>query len=178
MKAIGRVGCAAVVVLSLESYAHAASHVFNVISGAICQGPSGSVQQDKWGIKNNSGTAAVVACALPMPNSSAGTAYLSGTTATNCGYSNLFKPYVTVYDRHSSQNVSCTLFALGFDGNTHASWSVASSSSQGSAQTLWFPFTDRWVVSNYTWYLECSIPPPENGAVSHVTSVNMSFCTT
>lgn len=136
-----------------------------VVSGSVCI-PYDSTQMDRltfnmYGAVNTSTTSnATVMCPLAnhRPNIAVGND--PGTFVA------------TVYNRNPSATLSCTLYRMGTSGNSV--WSATASTPltpfNTNAQTLvWnnLPTT----TAQYSYALECSIPPATGNGLSHVTSV-------
>jgi hypothetical protein len=111
------------------------------------------IERNQHGVHNtSSSTTAVVECPFNIP--------FRGNLKVN-------RVEVTVYDRHSSANVSCTLIGVAMDGNTL--WTTTSSTSgsqQGHKFLIFEPNRDLLGALN----MSCSLPPITNSGASHVTT--------
>ena len=80
---------------------------------------------------------------------------------------------VKYYDRNSSSDVECTLMMFDVAGN--AVWSSTRSSNgvnDASSHALLFaPPYDHGALETNNMLINCSIPPAQNGSVSHIASV-------
>jgi hypothetical protein len=102
--------------------------------------------------------------------------FLSGASlSVNCGgvlafsgIGDIQQVFVTVYDRHPSQNVVCTLRTVDLEGTAFTTQTQSSSGSSPNAQTLAFMPQGNTPVS--TINLQCTIPPTTIDGVSHVTT--------
>lgn len=79
--------------------------------------------------------------------------------------------YFTAYDRHSTQNVTCTIRRTDGGGNILFSSSKNTINEGAGVQTI------TWLNLNQTqnawWSMRCSLPPVEAGEFSHLTSYVM-----
>jgi hypothetical protein len=137
------------------------------------------------GIANNDPSAMVVNCPIPMTRRQKNT-FLSaihntgGSFTDKCDhYDANRRPWVEVYDRNPSADVSCTLFVLGNGGYTQASFSVATTNvSQGPAIKLFFPINNYFMLTDTNRLMvRCSLPEkPTNGDWSYVARLGISTC--
>ena len=130
------------------SQADASTHLY---PGVECQPIAGStcISYDNYGVRNNCSSAQMVDC--PLSASSPGST-LSQATAI-------------VYDRHSSDNVSCSLQISNLYGDLLYNVSRVTSGENSSHMVL------SWLSVNQTFgftRLRCSIPAVESGEYSHV----------
>jgi hypothetical protein len=149
------------------------------VSGQICQATSGSVTIGQFGVQNNSNsTSATVLCPLqPVIRSGHDARSYLSAAGSSCTFDPIRGPHVTFYDRHSTQDVSCTLRSQWDDGTISFTSTVSSSSSGAAAQSrFWSTGGDRETMFGESWVVSCTIPPVENGAVSHVTSFVLQYC--
>ena len=124
-------------------------------NGAFCQ-KSGVVYGPQFGVHVVGGAATTVICPVQRDQ---------GQT-----WNLLKRVRVNAYDRHSTANVTCTLNALGQSGVLLFQTSTLSTSgATGPVQAIeWLP--NIGLDHQITLTITCSIPPPENNAVSHVAS--------
>jgi len=146
---------AAVLPLGLALVASSADARTLVATGAECQAEAGStcVSFSQFGAQNNCSTTQNIEC--PITHS-----YSGSPTVTQF--------YFTGYDRHSTQNVTCTLRKVDGGGNILFSSSKNTTNEGASHQTI------VWLNLNQTqgfwWNMRCSLPPVEAGEISHLTS--------
>ncbi len=127
-----------------------------IYHGNFCvpnQGDINRIQRNQYGVHNTSSSnTAFVQCPFNLP--------FNGTLRVS-------SVYVTVYDRHPSQDVTCTLIGVGLEGSTLWSRSASSSGSSASHTFLSFSPPNQFVA---TMNMTCSLPPITNSGVSHVTT--------
>jgi hypothetical protein len=151
-----------------------------VVSGLVCQATSGSVSRNQWGVNNPStSSSASVLCPLTLTvrdnDGPYAASYLS-STGTNCDFASRLRPTVTIYDRNSTEDVSCTLFYLHHDGTIMGSATVKSTGYSSDYKILTFPAPD-WLMSYQSLVVRCNIPPTQSGiGSSHVTAFNVQWC--
>ena len=115
----------------------------------------GQALYDQWGVANGSASQSLV---------------------INCGAGVSFSAIgvieevdVVVYDRHPSQNVSCTLRTVRLDGTASTTSFDSSSGSFGPSQFLVLEPLGSTILT--TTHLQCTIPPwSPTGGFSHVTT--------
>jgi hypothetical protein len=112
-------------------------------------------------------------CPIPM-TSGARSTFLSakhnvvnsnGTFGDKCNhFDSNSRPWVEVYDRHASADVSCTLLVLGFGNAVQSSFTVASTNmNQGPAVKLFFPMTTFLALTEQNrLYVQCQVPAKSN----------------
>jgi hypothetical protein len=109
-----------------------------------------------YGVHNVSSSTAQVQC--PFNNN------FSGTYSVN-------DVWVTVYDRNSSTNVSCTLYGVALDGNII--WQTSGSSSGSSAPAQFIRLHPPQGGLLGTMNMRCSIPGVTSSGFSHVTTYRL-----
>jgi hypothetical protein len=150
-------------VLVVAKYGDARAALGN-ISGVTCNPVAGSqnqVEYSRYGINNTStSTAATVMCAIPLG---------MVVSATNT----LSQVFVTVYDRNSSSDVSCTLYQLDTGGGilwSNPSPIVSSGNNAGSQELDMLPGVTGKIAFR-TWMLMCTLPPRTASGDSHLTNI-------
>lgn len=135
--------------------------------GTICKPVNASqniVQYNQYGVHNMS-TTAVATVECPVPS------YLNDELGS------FFYARVTVYDRNTSKNVSCTLRRiLNTDGGIYfqqTKSSTGGSPTSGPQQLQFFEPNSAVTAQGY-WHLECTLPPKQAGAVSHILGIELS----
>ena len=120
--------------------------------GADCRQISGGIYNFFGGTVFNSSTTSALGLMCPFVKDSAGVT--SGS--------------VTVYDRHPSQDISCTIFSElnNASGNFFTSAAVTSSGFGSAPQVLGFGA----LPNNEYYYATCTLPPSSAGNVSHLAS--------
>lgn len=128
-------------------------------AASFCKAPvdfQDVIDYNFFGVHNLSADPAVVECPFVIP--------FSGALIVK-------EVDVTVYDRHPSANVSCTVRGIAIDGKVAWTGTKASSGSGASAQFLVFKPNKATLG---TLHMSCSIPGnnPSLG-VSHVTTYRL-----
>ena len=135
--------------------------------GTICHPVNASrniVEYNQYGVYNMS-TTAVAKVECPVPT------YLNDELGA------FFYARVTVFDRHTSANVSCTLRRLdNTDGGIYFQQTKSSTGGGAGAgpQQLQFFEPNSPVTAKGYWHLECSLPPKQAGWVSHILGIELS----
>jgi len=85
---------------------------------------------------------------------------------------------VGLYDRSTTKNVSCTLKAVFIDGSM-ADFATAQSSNGGPGAGFSHPGANVMTTFNgaeeLAMFVECTIPPAQSGAFSHVQYYEMFY---
>jgi hypothetical protein len=133
-------------------------------SGTLCQPINVSrdnVDYSHFGVNNlSSSVSVIVECPLQT------TSFSLPETVTTVG--------VVTYDRHTLQNVSCTLTASDSAGNIQ--WQDTKTTSGGGAGTgaVGLAFFPNQAI-NQVWSLRCTLPAIQtSGWPSHTTSISMT----
>ena len=146
---------AAVLPLGLALASSSADARTHVATGAECQPETGStcIQFTQFGAHNICTTTQGLEC--PITHS-----YVGSQTITQF--------YFIGYDRHSSQNVSCTIRRTDGAGNILFSSSKNTTGESATSQLI------VWLNLNQTqsawWNMRCTLPPVEAGEFSHLSS--------
>ena len=132
-----------------------------LIPGTVCQpiqGAQGCVEYSQYGTHNICATTITVECPLPAsePNASP--------------HPSVYQVYYTAYDRHTTQNVSCTIQKTDTSGNSTYS-ATASTGGGGVGSGVQFPIVFPNVGQDGWWRLSCTIPGVQAGWFSHVTNI-------
>jgi hypothetical protein len=94
------------------------------------------------------------------------------------GNGTFFYATVSVYDRSTSKNVSCTLRRLRHtDGGIYFQQTKSSAGGgpgTGLQQLQFFEFGTPVAGAGY-WHLECSLPPKQSGAASHILGITLDY---
>jgi hypothetical protein len=98
-----------------------------------------------------------------------------GASAGGCNIDTSQRPWVDVYDRHSTQNVSCTLFHLDGSSVVIASFTASSSGSGNAAQRLFFAAEGEIVHPGDRLVATCSVPPITSD-MSYVSNFGVPAC--
>src|SRR5688572_16347422 len=146
---------AAVVPLGLALVASSADARTMVVSGSACQPEAGStcIQYSQYGAHNVCTSTQNLECPI---------------THSYNGSPNVTQVYFTGYDRHSTQNVTCTIRRQDAGGDILFS-AARSTSGEGAADQIavWLNLTQP---QGFWWSMRCSLPPAEAGEWSHLTS--------
>jgi hypothetical protein len=137
------------------------------------------------GIGNTDPNTQTVDCPIPLTSASRST-FLSakhnmvsnGTFGDKCNhFDSNSRPWVEVYDRNPTADVSCTLFILIGGNAVQTSFTVASTGiNQGPAVKLFFPMTNFMAMTDPSHvYVQCQIPPPA-ADVSYVARLGFPTC--
>jgi hypothetical protein len=119
-------------------------------------GAGGTIEYSQYGVHNLSTNSALTAeCAVPVG--------LLGSVG-------LFSMVLTVYDRNSSFNVTCTVMELDAGGASRWSLTKASSGDVAGPQQLSFPLPAT-ARANSAWRVSCFIPPSTSSGFSHLSSI-------
>jgi hypothetical protein len=102
----------------------------------------------------------------------------SSTAQVQCPFNNDFNGaysvedvYVTVYDRSSTTDVSCTLYGVALDGNVI--WQASGSSIGSSANNQFIRLHPPSSQLLGTMNMSCTIPESTSAGVSHVTTYRL-----
>ncbi|HEU5073808.1 MAG TPA: hypothetical protein VFU02_06540 [Polyangiaceae bacterium] len=82
----------------------------------------------------------------------------------------LYATAVQVFDRHSSQDVSCVRYSEYVSGSSYFSEDDPANTTGSSASVKTINFGAEDPIYNHH-YLTCSLPPEQNGSRSHLISV-------
>jgi hypothetical protein len=139
------------------------------VHGTACQvssGFAGSFSYSNYGIQNDGASQITVECPLPLS---------TDPTAINF----LQSAYITVYDRSTTANVSCSLQRSDTNGDVSFSTSVNTTGcGPGTGpQTLQFTIASYPpVYADYGyWRVQCTIPGVESNWHSHVTTIKFTM---
>ena len=129
----------------------------------VSSGFAGSFTYSQYGIQNDSASEITeVDCPIPISTVSPGADVITAA-------------YMTVYDRSTTANVSCSLQRAFGEGTV--SYSVSANTAgcgPGTGpQDLHFTITGAPFADGY-WRVHCTIPGAESGWVSHVTSITVT----
>lgn len=139
----------------LSTGAVAADRMF---AGSYCQPrvATDDVEYDHFGVVNVGAAAAAVECPFWLP-------FQGGLTVKGVD--------ITVYDRHPSANVSCTVQIIAIEGNVVHSRTVSTSGSGALHKFLIANFNNASALG--TLHMSCTIPPNSGGNFSHVTTYRL-----
>jgi hypothetical protein len=138
------------------------------------------------GIGNTDPTGTMkVECPIPMVSRTKNTFLsakhsrdASGNFVGKCQTDTTDTPWVEVYDRSGSSDVSCTLFVLG-DGNAVVSSFTETTfhANSGPAVKIFFPVNSRLMMSERNrLYVQCTVPPRGTGDFSYVARFGIATC--
>lgn len=146
---------AAVLPLGLALAPSSADARTHVTVGSECQPDLGStcINYSQFGAHNICGSTQALEC--PITHSYSGTPTIT-------------QFYYVGYDRHSTQDVSCTIRRTDGGGNILFSSSKNTTGDSASSQTI------VWLSLGQTqtawWSMRCTLPPAESGDFSHLAS--------
>jgi hypothetical protein len=152
---LGTSGIVGLLATLLAGEARAVTVGRGMFNGNLCQSSSPAIEHGYYGVQNNSTTAVTVFCPVTLP------IFGNGVIMTSLE--------LGVYDRNSSANISCTLsgtYPNDGAGDNHAT-AVSSGGGPGTPFTAVSQSIPRIKPSD-TLFLQCTIPPAQQGWVSHI----------
>jgi hypothetical protein len=164
---------------------------FTSLHGSICRPTDKMGTAFKFpfittaGIANNDPNTMTVNCPIPMTSRQKNT-FLSAIHSTGGSFTDKCnhyyadgRPWVEVYDRNPSVDVSCTLYVLG-DGNAvQSSYTTGTINvSQGPAIRLFFPVNNYLMLADKNrLQVRCDVPgKPASGDWSYVARLGITTC--
>jgi hypothetical protein len=149
------------------------------IHASICQ------MQDTGGMSHALYTTAGVAndqkisnlrlvCPLPFGSFTATNIPGLGQSGSQCNGDAAARPWVDVYDRNSTKDVSCTLF-ISNDGGGSSGFTVTSSGSAGPVQRLFFNVVNLNLPVNARLSVICDVPVTDTD-FSYVADFGIPIC--
>lgn len=126
--------------------------------GSACQPRSGadSVSYNEFGVHNNGTGMATVDCPFWLP-------FQGGLTVKGVD--------ITVYDRHASANVTCTVQIVTIAGTVATSRTASTTGSSATEKFLITNFNNAQALG--TLHMFCTIPPNVGGGLSHVITYRL-----
>jgi hypothetical protein len=153
----------------ISADAFAATNIQWTYHGSVCRptlSSSGCVEYSQYGIHNVCrGASVTVFCPLDLRLGGSGTVTFPNHIA------------VTGYDRSTSSDVSCDLQNTDANGNLLSS-TISGHSTGGGPGTGPTSILNADIptpISQYTWYLRCSLPAtPDSVWFSHITTIGLT----
>ena len=129
-----------------------------MLGGTFCQprDATDDVEYDHFGVVNVGAAVANVECPFWLP-------FQGNMTVRGVD--------ITVYDRHPSVNVSCTVQIITIEGNVSASRTVTTSGSGAFHKFLITNFNGAQALG--TLHMSCTIPPNNGSGFSHLTTYRL-----
>jgi hypothetical protein len=148
------------------------------VHASVCKTDSPDLVVLKAGVGNDStSTAMVLACpmAVSMRSSSS---VLAGDGNVSCS---LFdpnrRPWVNVYDRNTTADVSCTLFRMSAGNVVQASFTVTSTGFSSGIQTLVWNLPLGETITGQQLFVSCTVPPKQAATgTSFIAGFGLQIC--
>jgi hypothetical protein len=160
---------------------------YMTFSGTICHPKNSThaarISYSMEGVANDSTSSAEVWCTIPL-NDRLIDDKVDPAVGLNPYRSPPLMLYAYAFDRHSSQNISCTLLEMENDAQPFWSWgSWKSSGSPSSFQSLKLsngdPSIEFHLRTATSLVAQCTIPPKVSGSTpSQLISFQLRLCTT
>jgi len=158
--ALGVVGLATLG--AVFGFARDSRAVGRTVNGTICHGATAAddarLGRSQYGVGNADGSnVANVICPLE-----------------NLASDEITSAVAIVYDRHSSQDITCTLYRLLGSGEVDITYPPDSDTTSGSGagtKVLSMSLPDPSPIVPYNYIVACSLPPIGSGGYSHIASI-------
>jgi hypothetical protein len=165
---------------------------FTALHGSICRAMKEGVTVLQPPIVTTAGignadryTTMNVECPIPMTSRKQAT-FLSakhsrdaaGAFVGKCQTDTWDAPWVEVYDRHPSRDVSCTLFVMGSGNAVVSSFTAATFAwNKPEATKIFFSVNSRYMIpANNRLYVQCAVPPSGTGDNSYIARFGFATC--
>jgi hypothetical protein len=164
-------------ILFAATSAQASRNETAAVHGTICQQDSNSGHPFYvlGGVSNDQASALQVGCPIPISTMSSSNAVSIGASGQGCSADAASNPWVDVFDRHRTQDVSCTLLLLDETGSVLSSFNVQTSGFASGVTRLFFNTGKLTVLPGHHLVGQCIIPGPD-ADLSYVADFGVPMC--